>query len=254
MSIPVLDLDGLAYAYPDGTPALNGVSFGIGPGERVALLGANGAGKTTLLLHLIGLLEPRAGQVRVSGIPVTPETAREVRRRVGFVFQDADDQLFMTTVRQDVAFGPTNFGVTGAALDGRVARALAAVGMESTGDRAPHHLSVGERRRVALATVLAMEPEVLVLDEPSASLDSEGRRDLALTLRASGQTVLMVTHDLPFALEVCERSVVMSQGRVVADGPTGEILSDHEALAAHRLFLPHGFDPALARRVEGAAG
>lgn len=218
----------------------------------MALLGPNGAGKTTLVLHLNGILKGDGGEVVVGGLALGKSTVREVRRRVGVVFQDPDDQLFMTTVRQDVAFGPANYGVGGDELDERVEWALDAVGMGIAKDRAPHHLSVGERRRVALATVLSMEPEILVLDEPSASLDPEGRETLVDTLRDLDQTILLVTHDLPYALEVCDRALIMNGGRIVSDGDIFSILADTRLLAENRLRLPKGFDPALARRVEGA--
>ncbi|HEX2704574.1 MAG TPA: ABC transporter ATP-binding protein [Candidatus Lustribacter sp.] len=243
MSTPVLDLRGLAYAYPDGHRALNGVDLHVHRGERVALLGPNGAGKTTLVLHLNGILTPGAGSVAVSGLPVVKANLAEVRRRVGIVFQDPDDQLFMPTVRDDVAFGPANAGLTGPALDRRVAAALDAVGMRELADRPPHHLSFGQRRRVSVATVLAMEPRILVLDEPSSNLDPASRRELADIVRSLDVTVLMVTHDLPYALELCERSVILSGGTIVADGPTRDVLADTELMTAHRLELPFGFDP-----------
>jgi energy-coupling factor transporter ATP-binding protein EcfA2 len=166
---------------------------------------------------------------------------REIRRRVGIVFQDPDDQLFMPTVREDVAFGPANFGVPVEELGGRVDRALEAVGMAEHADRSPLHLSGGQRRRVALATVLACDPEILVLDEPSSNLDPVARRELAEVLLGLGRTMLMVTHDLPYALQLCPRSVVLDDGIVVADGPTRELLADRDLLAAHRLELPYGF-------------
>ncbi len=243
MSTPVLDVRGLAHAYPDGHQALFGVDLHVHEGERVALLGPNGAGKTTLVLHLNGILTAGAGTVAVSGMPVTKPNLAEVRRRVGIVFQDPDDQLFMPTVRDDVEFGPRNLGLRGAALDAAVERALTLVGMEEYADRPPHHLSFGQRRRVAVATVLAMEPEILVLDEPSSNLDPASRRELADILRSLDVTVLMVTHDLPYALELCPRSVVLSGGVVVADGATPDVLGDADLMAAHRLELPFGFDP-----------
>ncbi|WP_148570752.1 energy-coupling factor ABC transporter ATP-binding protein [Nocardioides caldifontis] len=240
---PVLDVRGLAHVYPDGHQALYGVDLHVHRGERVALLGPNGAGKTTLVLHLNGILTASAGSVAVSGLPVTKANLQEVRRRVGVVFQDPDDQLFMPTVRDDVAFGPRNLGVKGEALDRRVHEALEKVGMAEHVDRPPHHLSFGQRRRVAVATVLAMEPEVLVLDEPSSNLDPASRRELAEILRSLDVTVLMVTHDLPYALELCPRSVVLSDGVVVADGATRDVLSDDALMRSHRLELPYGFDP-----------
>jgi cobalt/nickel transport system ATP-binding protein len=241
MTTPVLDVRGLAYAYPGGEQALFGVDLHVHRGEQVALLGPNGAGKTTLVLHLNGILTAGAGSVTVSGLPVEKATHREIRRRVGIVFQDPDDQLFMPTVRDDVAFGPANYGLTGAELDTRVHAALHAVGMLEVIDRAPHHLSFGQRRRVAIATVLAMQPEILVLDEPSSNLDPASRRELAEILRGLDVTLLMVTHDLPYALELCPRSVVLSGGTVVADGPTTQILGNDELMRSHRLELPHGF-------------
>ena len=241
MSTPVLDVAGLAFAYPDGHQALFGVDLHIHRGERVALLGPNGAGKTTLVLHLNGILEAGAGTVSVSGLPVTPANHLEIRRRVGIVFQDPDDQLFMPTVRDDVAFGPANLGLRGDDLASRVEAALSAVDMTAYADRPPHHLSFGQRRRVAIATVLAMEPEILVLDEPSSNLDPTSRRELGELVTSLDVTVLMVTHDLPFALELCERSVVLSDGVVVADGPTAELLADAALLRSHRLELPWGF-------------
>ena len=249
MSTPVLDVRGLAFAYPDGHQALYGVNLHVHRGERVALLGPNGAGKTTLVHHLNGILAAGAGSVTVSGLPVTRENLQEVRRRVGIVFQDPDDQLFMPTVRDDVAFGPANLGLRGEALDRRVHDALARVGMEEYVDRPPHHLSFGQRRRVAVATVLAMEPEILVLDEPSSNLDPASRRELAEILRSLDVTVLMVTHDLPYALELCPRSVVLSDGVIVADGPTYDVLTDDALMRAHRLELPFGFDPRTLGRL-----
>ncbi|PKH37107.1 cobalt/nickel transport system ATP-binding protein [Nocardioides alpinus] len=247
MSTPVLDVRGLAFAYPDGHQALFGVDLHVHEGERVALLGPNGAGKTTLVLHLNGILTGGRGAVSVSGLPVVKEHLKEIRRRVGIVFQDPDDQLFLGTVRQDVAFGPANLGLKGPELDRRVMDSLDRVGMADFVDRPPHHLSYGQRRRVAVATVLAMEPEILVLDEPSSNLDPASRRELADILRSLDVTVLMVTHDLPYALELCPRSIVLSEGVVVADRPTFDVLTDEALMAAHRLELPWGFDP---RRID----
>lgn len=236
-----LEVSRLAYAYPDGTQALYGVDLTIAKGERVALLGPNGAGKTTLVMHLNGILSAGHGTVSVAGTPVRKDTLKEIRQRVGLVFQDPDDQLFMPTVRDDVAFGPANSGVSGEELERRVKNALDRVGMLEALDRPPHHLSFGQRRRVAVATVLVMEPEILVLDEPSSNLDPAARRELAEILRSLDVTVLMVTHDLPYALELCERSLILSDGVIAADGPTRELLADEELLRRNRLELPYGF-------------
>lgn len=249
MSVPVVDVRDLRYAYPDGRQALGGVNLHVHAGESVAILGPNGAGKTTLVHHLNGILTATSGEVEISGLPVLKPNLREIRRRVGVVFQDPDDQLFMPTVREDVAFGPANLGMSGDALDAAVIHALDRVGMAEFVDRAPHHLSFGQRRRVAVATVLAMQPEILVLDEPSSNLDPASRRELAEILRSLRITLLMVTHDLPYALELCDRSIVLSAGTVVADAPTAEVLADEDLMREHRLELPLGFDPSIARRV-----
>jgi cobalt/nickel transport system ATP-binding protein len=247
---PALLVEGLAYAYPDGHQALYGVNLSVGPGERVALLGPNGAGKTTLVLHLNGILSGRdgaagAGRVTVAGLPVEPDHLQEIRRRVGLVFQDPDDQLFMPTLRDDVAFGPANLGIRGLELAGRVDHALDLVGLLDLADRPPHHLSYGQRRRAAIATVLAMEPQILVLDEPTSNLDPASRRELVELLQRLEVTILTVTHDLPFALETCPRSVILADGQIVADGATRDLLTDATLLATHRLELPFGFDPSV---------
>ncbi|THA26003.1 ABC transporter ATP-binding protein [Streptomyces sp. RKND-216] len=249
---PSLEVHGLAYAYPDGHQALFGVDLTVPHGERVALLGPNGAGKTTLVLHLNGILTAGAGSVTVAGLPVEERNLAEIRRRVGIVFQDPDDQLFMPTVREDVAFGPAAAGLRGDELEARVREALERVGMEAYADRPPHHLSFGQRRRVAVATVLAGRPEILVLDEPSSNLDPASRRELAHILRDLDVTVLMVTHDLPYALELCPRAVVLSEGVVVADGGTQDLLCDETLMRAHRLELPFGFDPKTEAPPQGS--
>ena len=238
---------GLTFGYAAGREVLAGVDLTVEHGERVAVLGPNGAGKTTLMLHLNGLLRG-GGELEVAGLPVRPDTLPALRARVGLVFQDPDDQLFMTTVAEDVAFGPRNLGLGEDQVIARTQAALAAVRMQSAADRAPHQLSMGERRRVAIAGVLAMDPRLLVLDEPSANLDPRARRELLDLLETLERTLLVVTHDLPFAAELCERAVILSRGRIVADGPCDAILEDEDLLAAHDLELPAGFDPALVRR------
>ena len=234
----------LAFAYPDGNQALYGVNLEVLKGERLALLGPNGAGKTTLVMHMNGIHSTMQGEVFIAGELVdakNKESLRNIRSKVGIVFQDPDDQLFMPTVGEDVAFGPYNMGKRGSELDSIVDEALNLVGMIEYKDRPPHHLSFGQRRRVAVATVLAMKPEILVMDEPSSNLDPASRRELADIIRSLDVTIVMVTHDLPYAFELCERSVILSGGIIVADGNTGTILRDSELLAKNRLELPVGF-------------
>jgi cobalt/nickel transport system ATP-binding protein len=234
-------IEALRHVYPDGQVALAGVDLTVAPCERIAVLGPNGAGKTTLMLHLNGVLTATTGVVQISGIPISRKNLHDIRRRVGLVFQDPDDQLFMPTVAQDVAFGPANFGLRGEELAARVRHALDAVSLAEQAGRSPTHLSAGQRRRAALATVLACEPEILVLDEPSANLDPVARRELAETLSGIEATMLLVTHDLPYAAQLCDRAVVMDGGVIVADGAIDSILSNPDLLAAHRLELPWGF-------------
>jgi cobalt/nickel transport system ATP-binding protein len=241
VSVPTIAVTGLAFHYPDGTPALNNVDLHIHPGETVALLGPNGAGKTTLILHLNGIHLPQRGTVSVSGLQLAKDNLMEIRRRVGIVFQDPDDQLFMPTVRADVEFGPRNLGLEGARLDERVNRALRAMDVADLADRPPNHLSFGQKRRVAIAGVLAMEPSIIVLDEPTSNLDPASRRELAEALESLDTTQLIVTHDLPFAYQMCERAIVIDGGEIVATGSTAEILANQSLLAQHRLELPYGF-------------
>lgn len=241
MSTPAVEVSGLEFRYPDGRQALNGVDLVVDPGERLAILGPNGAGKTTLALHLNGILRGQAGSVRIGSLELDDTTVAEIRRRVGLVFQDPNDQLFMPTVREDVAFGPANLGLSGKQLDQRVAEALDAVGAGDLADRVPHHLSGGEKRLAAIATTLAMRPEVVVLDEPGAGLDPAGRRELIHTLERLEMTQLVITHDLPLALELCPRAVVMSSGRIAADLPTIDLLRDEDLLRRFRLEVPYGF-------------
>jgi cobalt/nickel transport system ATP-binding protein len=236
-----IEAAGVRFSYGDGHAALSGVDLRVEHGERVAVLGPNGAGKTTLMLHLNGLLRGK-GELRVAGIDAHGPRSRELRARVGLVFQDPDDQLFMPTVGEDVAFGPRNLGMTEDEVARRVTSALEAVGMLGSAERPPHALSMGQRRRVAIASVLAMEPSLLVLDEPSANLDPRARRELVGVLYAIERTLVVVTHDLPFAAQLCDRAVVLSAGRIVADGPCADVLADEALLAAHDLELPWGFD------------
>jgi cobalt/nickel transport system ATP-binding protein len=245
MSKPVLEIKDLAFAYPDGNQALFGVNLTINEGERVALLGPNGAGKSTLVMHMNGIHPTAQGSIYVAGQLVDPknkEALKDIRAKVGIVFQDPDDQLFMPTVGEDVAFGPYNMGVRGEELEKVVSESLSKVGMLEYKDRPPHHLSFGQRRRVAVATVLAMNPEILVLDEPSSNLDPASRRELAEILKSLKITLIMVTHDLPYAAELCERSVILSGGIIVADDKTQNILRNESLLSQYRLELPVGFN------------
>ena len=245
MNTPSLEIKELAFAYPDGNQALYGVNLSIQKGERVALLGPNGAGKTTLVMHMNGIHPTSHGSIHVAGELVDSknrESIKQIRSKVGIVFQDPDDQLFMPTVGEDVAFGPYNMGLRDAELSKVVDEALELVGMSEFKDRPPHHLSFGQRRRVAVATVLAMKPEILILDEPSSNLDPASRRELADILRSLDITIVMVTHDLPYAFELCERSVILSGGIIVADNDTKVILKDQGLLKSHRLELPVGFN------------
>jgi cobalt/nickel transport system ATP-binding protein len=244
MPKPSVHVSALQYAYPDGNKALNGVDLTIAKGERVALLGPNGAGKTTLVMHLNGILSPTSGSIDIGEFTLDEnnrEVTKKVREKVGIVFQDPDDQLFMPTVYEDVAFGPTNMGLLRDEVERRSVGALEMVGMLELKDRAPHHLSFGQRRRVAVATVLAMEPEILILDEPSSNLDPASRRELSEILLSLNVTIFMVTHDLPYAFEICERSLILNNGKIVADDSTINVLRDQGLLNANRLELPKGF-------------
>jgi cobalt/nickel transport system ATP-binding protein len=233
-----VDLEHVHFAYPDGFEALRGVSLRLARGEKVALVGPNGAGKSTLMLTLNGIHLPSHGTVSIGGSPVDRRTVKRIRAEVGLVFQDPDDQLFSPTVFEDVAFGPLHMGVPEGEIHDRVERALAAVGMAGFERRLPHRMSLGQRKRVALATVLSMDPSVLVFDEPSAGLDPRGRRELISLLGRLPQTLLVSTHDMRLVAEVFPRVVVMDDGLVVRDGPTGAVLSDEPFLEAHGLEAP----------------
>jgi cobalt/nickel transport system ATP-binding protein len=238
MSHHIIEVRDLKFSYPDSTQALLGISFKIRHGESVAIVGANGAGKSTLLLHLNGYLTPTSGQVRIGDFPLTKETLHEVRRTVGMVFQDPDDQLFMSTVYNDVAFGPLNLGLPLEDVDMRVQKALDTVGMTHLKDRPPHRLSSGQKRRVAIATVLSMSPDILVMDEPTAGLDPQARRQLINLLHTFKHSKIFATHDLDMVVDLCERTIILHDGKVKADGPTIDIFRNEQLLAESHLEKP----------------
>jgi cobalt transport protein ATP-binding subunit len=233
-----VELEHLHFSYPDGHEALRGIDLRIDRGEKVALVGPNGAGKSTMMLHLNGINRPSHGVVRIGGAQVDDSNVKRVRAEVGLVFQDPDDQLFSPTVFDDVAFGPLHMGMAADAIHGSVERALDAVGMAGFERRLPSHLSIGQRKRVGLATVLSMDPSILVFDEPSAGLDPRGRRQLIDLLRALDQTLIVATHDMRLVAEVLPRTVVMDGGLIVADGATAKVLADAPLLEAHGLEQP----------------
>jgi len=238
MSHHIIQAQDLYYTYPDGTMGLNGVSFRIIHGESVALVGANGAGKSTLLLHLNGSLNPTKGKIRIGDIPLTPKNLKTVRRSVGMVFQDPDDQLFMPTVFDDVAFGPLNLGLSVTEVEHNVMQALETVGVSHLKKRPPFKLSGGEKRSVAIAAVLAVSPDILVMDEPSSNLDPRSRSRLIKLLSAFQHTKIIATHDLDLAMDLCERTIVLHQGAITADGLTRDIFQDEALLSRSGLEKP----------------
>lgn len=245
MKVRVIEIENLSFSYPDGQGALKDISLAVSAGETVAFIGPNGAGKSTLLLHLNGILRSGNGTVRILGLPVEEKHLQEIRRRLGLVFQDPDDQLFSPTVFDDVAFGPISMGCSEEEVRRRVKRALGQVGMSGHERRSPHHLSVGEKNRIAIATVLSMSPEILVIDEPTGNLDPRGRWELIELLREllrHGQpapaALLIATHDLEMVWALCERAILLDEGRVMADDLTRRVLSDPPLLASHGLAPP----------------
>ncbi|UFS68675.1 energy-coupling factor ABC transporter ATP-binding protein [Geomonas sp. RF6] len=238
MSHHIVEVKNLGHVYPDGTTALREVSFRIHHGESVAIIGANGAGKSTLLLHLNGYLAPGTGSVRIGDLPLEKGTLPQIRRTVGMVFQEPDDQLFMPTVYDDVAFGPLNLGMSTGEAERRVCEALERVGAAHLKEKAPYHLSGGEKKRVAIATVLSMSPDILVMDEPTNGLDPFSRRQLIGLLREFRHTKIFTTHDLDMVLDLCERTIVLHEGEVAADAPTKDVFADEELLARCRLEKP----------------
>jgi cobalt transport protein ATP-binding subunit len=242
MEMNAIEIDHLKYRYHDGTEALRGVSFRALPGECVALLGPNGSGKSTLLLHLNGILPETSsgnGTVKIFGETVSQKNLAAVRREVGLVFQDPDDQLFCATVADDVAFGPQQLGLPADEVTSRVKKSLAQVGLAGFGQRATHHLSHGEKRRACLAGVLACEPKILVLDEPTSDLDPRGRREFKALLRVMPGTKIIATHDLELAVELCARTIILDCGEIIADGRTIDLLNDERLMLTHGLERPH---------------
>jgi cobalt/nickel transport system ATP-binding protein len=233
----VIETENLSFAYPDGHPALQDISLNLAQGEKAALVGPNGAGKSTLLLHLNGILPIQSGKLHVSGLEVTGKNLARVRALVGLVFQSPDDQLFSPTVFDDVAFGPIYQGLTPSEVRQRVDEALNLVKMSAYASRVSHHLSMGEKKRIAIACVLSMKPAVLVLDEPTAGLDPRARRSLIELLRELPQTMIVASHDLPMVRELLPRTIVMDHGCIVADGPTAALLNDPVLLAEHGLEM-----------------
>ena len=238
MSHHIFEFRDVRYRYPDGTEALKGVSFQVTHGESVGIVGANGAGKSTLLLHMNGLLLPTSGEVTIGEVPLGKGTRGEIRRKVGIIFQNPDDQLFMPTVLEDVAFGPLNLGMSPKAAGELAREALRRVNALELRDKPPHHISGGQKSAVAIASVLAMNPDILVMDEPAASLDPKSRRLLIALLRSFSHSKIVASHDLDLILDVCARCIVVREGAVAADGPAEEILSDRDLLEANSLELP----------------
>jgi cobalt/nickel transport system ATP-binding protein len=238
MSHHIVDFKNVSFRFPDGTEALRGINFRITHGESVGVVGANGAGKSTLLHHMNGYLMPTAGTVTIGDLILTAKTRREIRKKVGIVFQNPDDQLFMPTVFDDVAFGPLNLGMDEASVRERVHQALSMVHSVDLCDKPPHHLSAGQKSAVAIASVMAMEPDILAMDEPAANLDPRSRRLLIVLLNTFKHSKIIASHDLDLILDVCKRCIVIGGGRVVADGPSGEILSNRTLLEENSLELP----------------
>ena len=232
-----IEVNNLSFSYPDGNPALQDISLRIEPNEKVALVGPNGAGKSTLILHLNGILRGE-GSVNVCSLPVEKENMGRIRAAVGLVFQNPDDQLFCPTVFDDVAYGPLYQGFDPGEVTKRVDKSLAAVNMQDYAGRVSHHLSMGEKKRISIATVLSMEPEVLVLDEPTAGLDPRSRRNFIYLLRDLPITMLVSTHDMALVNELFKRMIIMDEGRIVADGITHELMSNELLLKAHGLEKP----------------
>lgn len=241
MSHHIVEFKDVFYRYPDGTAALNGINFRITHGESVGIVGANGAGKSTLLQQMNGYLLPTAGTITIGDLPLNKKTRQEIRKKVGIVFQNPDDQLFMPTVFDDVAFGPLNLGMDEATVRERVHDALAMVNSLNLQDKPPHHLSSGQKSAVAIAAVMAMAPDILAMDEPASNLDPRSRRSLITLLKTFKHSKIIASHDLDLILDVCGRCIVIGSGTVVADGPAAEILSNQAFLEENNLELPLSF-------------
>ena len=241
MNQEYLSVNNISFEYPDGFKALENINLSLSKGERLAVLGPNGAGKTTLILHLNGILGDLNGQITLNNNSFSEENISKIRKSVGLVFQDPDDQLFMPTVLEDVMFGPKNFGFSDELIKKNSMKALEQVKMLQFIDKPPHHLSFGQKRKVAIASVLASEPELLVLDEPSSNLDPASRRELIDILKNLDVSIILVTHDLPMALEICNRSVILNNGKITANDETYKILKNEKVMADNRLELPFGF-------------
>jgi cobalt/nickel transport system ATP-binding protein len=241
MSHHIVEFKNVFFRYPDGTEALNGVNFRITHGESVGVVGANGSGKSTLLQHMNGYLMPTSGTVTIGDLTLTTKTRRAIRKKVGIVFQNPDDQLFMPTVFDDVAFGPLNLGLDEVYVRERVRKALGMVNSLDLRDKPPHHLSSGQKSAVAIASVMAMEPDILAMDEPAANLDPRSRRSLISLLKTFKHSKIIASHDLDLILDVCQRCIVIGGGAVVADGPSAEILSNKIFLEENNLELPLSF-------------
>ena len=236
-----LEISNLTYEYPDGYKALNEISFNLEEGDSLGILGPNGAGKTTLILHLNGILGEMDGSIKLNNLEFVEDNLAEIRKTVGVVFQDPDDQLFMPTVLEDVMFGPKNFGFSEEASRENAEEALKMVGMNDYQEKAPHHLSFGQKRKVAIASVLASKPQLLVLDEPSSNLDPSSRRELIDILLSLEISIVLVTHDLPMALEICPKSIVVNSGLITENGKTKDLLTNNKVMKENRLELPYGF-------------
>lgn len=241
MSHHIIQADNLKYTYPDGRQALNGVTFKILHGESVGIVGANGAGKSTLLMHLVGVLFPDEGEVRIGEVPVIKKTLPVIRQSVGMVFQDPDDQLFMTTVYDDVAFALRNYGFSEEVVDSCTTRALKEVNMEKMSKKQIYRLSGGEKKLVSIATVLSMEPEIIILDEPSVGLDPKNRRNLINTINNIEVLKIIASHDLDFIYDTCSRIILLTDGRIVYDGDAKKILKDRTILEKNGMELPLSF-------------